>query len=464
MRRDRRDVHTPQAVEKLFGTLRLLASTGCSILYISHKLDEIRALCHRCTVLRAGKVVGTCDPMRETTASLSRMMVGSEPPPLEHREQKEGAVALSLRRLDLPRSDRFGVDLHDLSLSVRRGELVGIAGVSGNGQRELLAAISGEDPGAPADAILLGDRPVGGKSPQQRRKLGLHFVPEERLGRGAVPAFSLANNMLLTRRESLRLGGWIDRSFLGQQTRGILGRFAVEASGPGAVAKSLSGGNLQKYIVGREIDAVPKVLIVAQPTWGVDVGTAAQIRGELLALDWQAVDWEKRTIRVERQLQYLPSKGLIIRSLKTKSSYRTLPLPDVTYQALQALHKEAQKSLIFSTGAGTPYYSRNILRTFHRLLEQMDLPIMPFHNLRHSCASFHLALGTNPRVVAELRAALGDEAPGTDRVLVEDQRDGLDDDARAGRHGWGGFYSTSRGPRSAVRTPACPLASAYHQR
>jgi simple sugar transport system ATP-binding protein len=277
-------VLTPQAVEKLFGTLRLLASTGCSILYISHKLDEIRALCHRCTVLRNGKVVGTCDPTRETTASLSRMMVGSEPPPLEHREPKEGAVALSLKHLDLPRSDRFGVDLHDISLSVRRGELVGIAGVSGNGQRELLAAISGEDPGAPAEAILLGDHPVGGKSPQQRRKLGLHFVPEERLGRGAVPNLTLAINLLLTRRESVRAFGWIDHRALRRQAAAIIERFRVKAGGPAAVARSLSGGNLQKYIVGREIDATPEVLVVSQPTWGVDVVAAAQIRNELLAL------------------------------------------------------------------------------------------------------------------------------------------------------------------------------------
>jgi simple sugar transport system ATP-binding protein len=126
--------------------------------------------------------------------------------------------------------------------------------------------------------------PIGRKGPEARRRLGLHFVPEERLGRGAVPAFSLANNMLLTRREALRVAGWIDRGFLGKQTRGVLGRFGVKAAGPGAVAKSLSGGNLQKYIVGREIDAIPKVLVVAQPTWGVDVGASAQIRAELLAL------------------------------------------------------------------------------------------------------------------------------------------------------------------------------------
>ena len=172
----------------------------------------------------------------------------------------------------------------DVSIALRAGEIVGIAGVSGNGQQELLAALSGEDTRPAPGMVRLFGAPIGRKGPEARRKLGLHFVPEERLGRGAVPAFSLANNMLLTRREALRFGGWIDRAFLGDQTRGIIGRFAVKAPGPAAVAKSLSGGNLQKYIVGREIDAIPKVLVVAQPTWGVDVGASAQIRAELLAL------------------------------------------------------------------------------------------------------------------------------------------------------------------------------------
>jgi ABC-type uncharacterized transport system ATPase subunit len=277
-------VLTPQAVERLFVTLRRLAATGCSILYISHKLDEIRALCHACTVLRAGRVSGTCDPTVETNASLSRLMIGAEPPRLVHRESRPGEVALRVRGLTLARTDRFGVDLDRVDLDVRAGEIVGIAGVSGNGQQELLAALSGEDPRAEDSSIELLGRPVGRLRAGTRRKLGLNFVPEERLGRGAVPSLSLAHNMLLTRNESLRALGWIDRRALRYQTSTLIERFKVKSGGPGAVARSLSGGNLQKYIVGREIDAVPKVLIVAQPTWGVDVGAAAQIRGELLAL------------------------------------------------------------------------------------------------------------------------------------------------------------------------------------
>jgi len=277
-------VLTPQAVDRLFVTLRQLAATGCSILYISHKLDEIRSLCHKCTALRSGKVTGTCDPTQETTASLSRLMIGSAPPKLLLREPRLGRRALEVGDLSLPRLDRFGVSLEGISLDVREGEIVGIAGVSGNGQQELLAALSGEDPRSQPSTIRLFGSAIGGTTAGERRRHGLHFVPEERLGRGAVPTLSLALNLLLTRKESLRALGWIDKGALRKQTAGILDRFRVKSSGPAAVARSLSGGNLQKYIVGREIDAVPRVLIVAQPTWGVDVGAAAQIRAELIAL------------------------------------------------------------------------------------------------------------------------------------------------------------------------------------
>jgi simple sugar transport system ATP-binding protein len=277
-------VLTPQAVAKLFVTLRQLRDEGCSILYISHKLDEIRALCDHCTVLRGGKVTGQVDPRRETNASLSRLMIGADPPPLQHRPTQPGAVALELRGLSLQKRDPFGVSLSDIALQVHRGEIVGVAGVSGNGQQELMAALSGEDPRAPPGSIQLFGRDVARALPRVRRAAGLHFVPEERLGRGAVPPMSLAHNTLLTRTESVTPLGWLRMG----SVRGLAGelilRFNVKAGGAAAPARSLSGGNLQKFIVGREIDARPQVLIVSQPTWGVDVGAAAQIRGELLKL------------------------------------------------------------------------------------------------------------------------------------------------------------------------------------
>jgi simple sugar transport system ATP-binding protein len=277
-------VLTPQAVDKLFVTLRKLAEGGCSILYISHKLDEIRALCHHCTVLRGGKVTGEVDPTQESNASLSRLMIGAEPPQLQHRASTAGDVVLQVQGLDLPRQDAFGTDLHGIDFEVRAGEIVGIAGVSGNGQQELMAAISGEDPRAAPATITLFGKPIGHHSPRRRRKQGLHFVPEERLGRGAVPTLSLAQNTLLTRTEAVSRGGWVNLRRVERLAQDIIARFHVRGGGAGSSARSLSGGNLQKFLVGREISADPKLLVVSQPTWGVDVGAAAQIRGELLKL------------------------------------------------------------------------------------------------------------------------------------------------------------------------------------
>ena len=283
-------VLTPQAVEKLFVVLRAVAAQGCSVLYISHKLHEIRELCDACTVLRGGRVTGVCDPRNESNASLSTLMIGAQPPALTHHARVPGAPELRVRSLSLQREDQFGVDLHDVNLQVCAGEVVGIAGVSGNGQRELLYALSGEDTRAAAGTIRLGATALDASAlhPGARRKLGLHFVPEERLGRGAVPTMGLAHNLLLTRKEALARSrwalGWIHLRRLEAQARDIIARFNVKAGGAQTLARALSGGNLQKFIMGREIDAQPKLLIVSQPTWGVDVGAAAQIRAELLEL------------------------------------------------------------------------------------------------------------------------------------------------------------------------------------
>ncbi len=279
-------VLAPQAVDTLFVTLRRLADTGCSILYISHKLDEIRALCHHCTVMRAGRVVGEVDPAKESNASLSRLMIGADITMPQRHARKPGEVALELDKLSQPAADPFGVSLVEVSLKVRAGEILGIAGVSGNGQQELLSLLSGEDARAPlAGRVRLFGQELGASRPEARRHAGLRVIPEERLGRGAVPAMTLAENTLLTHADAPAVRkGWIRWGVVAAQARGIIARFGVRATGPQAVAQSLSGGNLQKFIVGREIAGNPKVLAVAQPTWGVDVGASAQIRGELLAL------------------------------------------------------------------------------------------------------------------------------------------------------------------------------------
>jgi simple sugar transport system ATP-binding protein len=281
-------VLTPQAVDKLFVTLRKLAAEGCSILYISHKLDEIRALCHSATVMRNGKVSGNCDPRNETSAGLSRLMIGDELVRLQRERNPDSQRSerkLHLNRLSLPKAHLFATELHDIECEVRAGEIVGIAGVSGNGQQELLAALSGEDQRAAPNMVMLAGRAAGQLAPNPRRALGLGLVPEERLGRGAVPGMTLAANMLLSHQKPPYVKrGMIDFDYTRKIAAHIIDRFKVKAGGPDALAKSLSGGNLQKFIVGRELERKPAVFIVAQPTWGVDVGAAAQIHAEILAL------------------------------------------------------------------------------------------------------------------------------------------------------------------------------------
>jgi ABC-type uncharacterized transport system ATPase subunit len=286
-------VLTPQAVQKLFVTLRQIAAEGCSILYISHKLDEIRTLCHTATVMRAGKVTGLCQPAQESAASLSRLMLGEELASITTSAISPdgagrggpGELRLQLKQLCLPKSHGFATELEQIDLQLHAGEIVGIAGVSGNGQQELLAALSGEDRRPAAEMIWLKSQPVGQSGPDMRRALGQSLVPEERLGRGAVPEMSLTENMLLSQQNApFVVRGMIQFSHVVKATAEILARFRVKASGPAALAKSLSGGNLQKFIVGREIMRQPDVFIVAQPTWGVDVGAAAQIHQEIRQL------------------------------------------------------------------------------------------------------------------------------------------------------------------------------------
>jgi ABC-type uncharacterized transport system ATPase subunit len=280
-------VLTPQAVRKLFETLRQLASEGVSILYISHKLDEIQELCHTATVLRGGKVTGHCIPAQETPKSMARMMIGKDLPVCEHGAAKAGGdVRLELAGLSHAADDPFGTDLKDLRLEVRSGEIVGIAGVSGNGQQELLYALSGEVPLAEKFPVRICGFDSGRMGPGRRRRLGLCFVPEERLGRGAVPSMSLSENAVLT---AARTRGFLRHSLIDFKAARTFAaecieRYNVKCGGPQAQARSLSGGNLQKFIVGREILQDPKVLIVAQPTWGVDVGAAAFIRQAIIDL------------------------------------------------------------------------------------------------------------------------------------------------------------------------------------
>ncbi len=281
-------VLTPREVKTLFETLRRLAAEGCSILYISHKLEEIRALCEAATILRAGSVVAQCDPRVEDATSLARKMMGAEiaRPSRPISSDVAGARRFVLDALDLPALEPTGIDLRGVALEVHAGEIVGIAGIAGNGQTELFAAISGERLAASSNDVLIDERSCGRLGAHARRALGLCSVPEERNGHAAVPAFSLAENALLTAhgRAGLVRGGMIRPGAAAKFAADVIETYGVRCSGTDATAATLSGGNLQKFILGREIRQNPGVLVVAQPTWGVDAGAAALIHQALIAL------------------------------------------------------------------------------------------------------------------------------------------------------------------------------------
>jgi simple sugar transport system ATP-binding protein len=280
-------VLTPQEVGQLFETLRSLAKNGCSILYISHKLHEIKELCDGATILRGGKVVGDCVPAEESSRSMAEMMIGGSLKDIKKVEGRSfGAEKFAVDGLSLAGGGDFDVALKDIRFSVRAGEILGIAGVAGNGQNELLLALSGETPSATAEAVRLDGTPLGALGIGERRSRGLAAVPEERNGHGAVPGFSLADNAVLTargRKGMVRQGVIVSAAARGFAEE-VIRAFAVKATGPAATAGSLSGGNLQKFIMGREVLQVPEVLIVSQPTWGVDAGAAAAIHQALVDL------------------------------------------------------------------------------------------------------------------------------------------------------------------------------------
>lgn len=278
-------VLTPQEVDTLFKTLHILSDEGCSILFISHKLDEVRALCDHATILKSGVVSGQCVPKQTTTEELARMMVGDDTPLTEdYKKSQGGDTFLSIVNLSHQSEDPFACTLKDISFEVKAGEILGIAGVAGNGQEELLNLISGEETST-KQTVLFANKAVGDLSPEKRRLLGLGFVPEERLGRGAVPNMSLQENGLLTGYQGeLTKNGLINSSKVKSFAQRIINKFNVKSAGIHAQAKSLSGGNLQKYIIGREILQNPKLLVCSHPTWGVDIGAAILIRHELIKL------------------------------------------------------------------------------------------------------------------------------------------------------------------------------------
>ena len=281
-------VLTPSEVDRLFATLRRLAAEGCSILYISHKLDEVRALCSAATVMRLGRTIATCDPAANTVKQLAEIMIGEKlrSPAPRHAPTAIATPRLVVNRLTIPSPDAFGTDLKDVSLSLAAGEILGLAGIAGNGQRELMDALSGEILAGRPETILIDGVAAGHMGPNERRRRGGRFVPEERNGHGAVTTMSLAENAFLSGFMHVKLVrlGIIRERRTRDFAREIIERFDVRTTGPAAKAKSLSGGNLQKFLVGREVLQNPSVLVINQPTWGVDVGAALAIHEAVMTL------------------------------------------------------------------------------------------------------------------------------------------------------------------------------------
>ncbi|TMV88244.1 ABC transporter ATP-binding protein [Thioclava sp. BHET1] len=278
-------VLTPQEVEILFKTLRKLSQEGTAILYISHKLEEIRTLCDGATILRGGKVVAHCNPREKTARELAELMVGGAFNVTDRANRALGDVVLEARGLSLPPMSQFGPSLKEIGFELRAGEVLGIGGVAGNGQEELLATLSGERVSA-AGTLFLRGQDISGLGPNPRRARGVLAAPEERLGHAAVPAMSLTENAILTGtlRKKLTRNGFVDQAAAERFAQDVITGFDVRTPGPHVAARALSGGNLQKFVIGREVLQAPEVLIVNQPTWGVDAAAAAAIRQALLDL------------------------------------------------------------------------------------------------------------------------------------------------------------------------------------
>jgi ABC-type uncharacterized transport system ATPase subunit len=287
-------VLTPQEADRLFVTLEKLRREGKSILYISHRLEEVQQMCDRATVLRHGRVVAHCNPRAETAKSLAAMMVGEDihdvkRVPRDASSEPSYEPVLTIDGLSQPAASPFSVPLTNIALDVFPGEVVGIAGVAGNGQSEFFEAISGEKLQGRAASVRIRGKDAGRLGPSGRRKLGAAFSPEERLGHAAVPTLPLSENLLLSRHASdksafLGMFGTIRRGSLTQTLDRIVEALDVRKSGYNPVASALSGGNLQKLILGREFDRKPALLVADQPTWGVDAGAAARIRQEIIDL------------------------------------------------------------------------------------------------------------------------------------------------------------------------------------
>jgi ABC-type uncharacterized transport system ATPase subunit len=276
-------VLTPQEVEEFFATLRQMTHDGHAIIFISHKLHEVLAISNRVTVLRDGKRVDSCSIEGCTKASLAQMMVGREVTMKPYRVELEpGDARLVLRNLHAM-SDRETPALRGVDLAVHSGEILGLAGVSGNGQRELAEVITGLRPLTEGEVFVEGQE-VTGLKPGPRTDMGLAYIPEERMKDGMIQNFSVAENMILRDhdKEPFSRHGLLFLRVIAEYADRLIKAFQVKTPSRETSAKSLSGGNIQKVVLARELSRQPHVLIAAQPTRGVDIGATEYVHAQLL--------------------------------------------------------------------------------------------------------------------------------------------------------------------------------------
>lgn len=277
-------VLTPQEIDELMQIMRNLAAEGKSIILITHKLEEIKAVADRCTIIRRGKLIGVVNVKEASPAEMAAMMVGR---PVSFTVEKApasiGEPILEIRNLSVM-SARHVLGVKDFSLSVHRGEIVGIAGVDGNGQSELVEAITGLRR-IESGSILFKGQDISGISIRKRNELGMGHIPEDRQKRGLILGASLTDNMVIKEfyKEGFSHRGILDYPCIQDYAEGIIAKFDVR-SGEGAdsLAGKLSGGNQQKAIIGREIESNPDLLIAVQPTRGLDVGAIEFIHSQLV--------------------------------------------------------------------------------------------------------------------------------------------------------------------------------------
>jgi simple sugar transport system ATP-binding protein len=277
-------VLTPQEAEVLFGTLREMAAEGRTVIFISHKLQEVKAVADRVTVMRGGRVIATTDIGDATPRSLAALMVGREltGPSREETPREPGDVVLQVEGLWVD-GDRGEAAVRGASLSVRSGEIVAIAGVSGNGQRELAEAVAGVRP--PAKGLVrVEGRSVQAGDPRSAIAAGVAYIPEDRLGTGVAPRLSIASNLVLKsyRRPPVSRGPLLRLRAIRDRAVRLIRAHRIAAPGPDAQARLLSGGNLQKVVLAREFDGQPRLVVAAAPTRGLDVGAIESVHSYLL--------------------------------------------------------------------------------------------------------------------------------------------------------------------------------------